>query len=89
VWHNGRPQAMRSYNDDLVIAACITCWVRDTALTANKRESDYKKALLGGISLSTTTLNTKIVGQEGYNSRNNAFNNNQKQMQDYSWIIKG
>ena len=21
VWHNGRPQAMRSYNDDLVIAA--------------------------------------------------------------------
>jgi hypothetical protein len=89
VWHNGRPQAMRSYNDDLVIAACITCWVRDTALTANKRESDYKKALLGGISLSTTTLNTKIVGQEGYNSRNNAFNNNQKPMQDHSWIIKG
>jgi hypothetical protein len=36
VWHNGRPQAMRSYNDDLVIAACIGCWVRDTALTGRK-----------------------------------------------------
>ena len=38
VWHNGRPQAMRSYNDDLVIAASIACWVRDTALTVNKKD---------------------------------------------------
>ena len=44
VWHNGRPQAMRSYNDDLVIAAAIGCWVRDTALVTNKREIEYKKA---------------------------------------------
>ena len=32
VWQNGRPQAMRIYNDDLVMAFAIGCWVRDTAL---------------------------------------------------------
>ena len=37
VWHNGRPQAMRSYNDDLVIATAIGCWVRDTALTYKQK----------------------------------------------------
>ena len=46
VWHNGRPQAMRSYNDDLVIATSIACWVRETALGVNQREINYNKALL-------------------------------------------
>ena len=42
IWNNGKPQAMRSYNDDLIIIA-IGCWVKDTALQVNKREVEYKK----------------------------------------------
>lgn len=89
VWHNGRPQAMRSYNDDLVIAACIGCWVRETALTVNKREVQYRKALLSSISVSGKTLNTTIEGQHGYKPRPaqpRAFGPGQD---DFSWIIKG
>ena len=92
VWHYGRPQAMRSYNDDLVIAACIGCWVRDTALTANKREADYKKALLSGISVSSTTMNTKIEGQHGYKpqkSQPRRFTGSDGKEHDLNWIIKG
>ena len=37
IWKNGRPEAQRSYNDDLIMAAAIGCWVRDTALIENKR----------------------------------------------------
>ena len=81
---------MRSYNDDLVIAAAIACWVRDTALTVNKREAEYKKALLGGISVSSTSLNTKINGQHGYKSRQaNSFHGSDNRIHDLSWIIKG
>ena len=89
VWHNGRPQAMRSYNDDLVIAACIGCWVRGTALTANQREADYKKALLTSISVSSTKLNTKIEGQHGFKGSQRTFKGTDGKTHDLNWIIKG
>ena len=41
VWNNGRPEAMRSYNDDLIMSCAIGCWVRDTALIENKRNIEY------------------------------------------------
>ena len=40
---------MRSYNDDLVMALAIACWVRDTALTVNKRDAEYNKAMVGAM----------------------------------------
>ena len=89
VWHNGRPQAMRSYNDDLVIAASIRCWVRDTALTANQREANYKKALLSSISVSSTTINTKIEGQHGFKPQKQTFRGTDGKKHDLTWIIKG
>tara|TARA_R110002110_G_scaffold14756_1_gene67831 strand:- start:3167 stop:4642 length:1476 start_codon:yes stop_codon:yes gene_type:complete len=89
VWHNGRPQAMRSYNDDLVIAACIGCWVRGTALTANQREADFKKALLTSISVSSTKLNTKIEGQHGFKGSQGTFKGTDGKTHDLNWIIKG
>ena len=68
VWHNGRPQAMRSYNDDLVIAASIGCWIRGTALMTNKREAQYKKALLTSISVSNTVSSTSSSASSGGSS---------------------
>jgi hypothetical protein len=38
IWNNNRAEAMRSYHDDLVMALAIGCWVRDTALTVNKKK---------------------------------------------------
>ena len=92
IWHNGRPQGMRGYNDDLVIAMCIGCWVRDTALTVNKREIEYKKAMIGGISVSNNTFNTKIEGMQGYKQPaklQNTFQGNDGRNYDLSWITKG
>jgi len=89
VWHNGRPQAMRSYNDDLVIAASIGCWVRGTALTVNQREAQYKKALLTNISVSNTRLNTKIEGQHGHQPSRPTYQDDAGRTHDLSWIYKG
>jgi hypothetical protein len=92
IWHNGRPQAMRSYNDDLVIALAIGCWVRDTAFTANQRELNYKKAMIGGISVSKRGMNTKIPGMIGYENNNKpqtTMVGTDGRTHDISWIYKG
>ena len=70
VWNNGKPEAMRGYNDDLIMAMAIACWVRDTALVGDKREMEYRKAMLGGVSRSSSTFHTAIPGQAGYSKQN-------------------
>jgi hypothetical protein len=66
IWHNGRPEAMRSYNDDLVISFAIGCWVRDTVIVESQRGIEYSKQFLSSISTSHTTLSTTIPGQRGH-----------------------
>jgi len=69
VWHNGKAEAMRSYHDDLVMAMAIACWVRDTALVINKKEIQYKKALLGSLKTTRSVLDTSIHGMSGRGQR--------------------
>ena len=83
---------MRGYNDDLVISTSIACWVRDTALTVNKREVEYKKALIGGIFTTSKKLNSNIEGMQGYRAPakpKTTFEGTDGKNYDLSWIIKG
>jgi len=90
IWYNGKPQAMRSYNDDLVMSLAIACWVKDTALTENQLDIEYKKAMIGGLMKSTTTLNTQIKGQEGYDQTFVEKHEEElKNMKEFFWIYKG
>tara|TARA_Y100000593_G_scaffold57376_1_gene106741 strand:+ start:1507 stop:3075 length:1569 start_codon:yes stop_codon:yes gene_type:complete len=79
VWNNGKAEAMRGYNDDLVMACAIASWIRETALVANYKQTEYKKALLGGIMTTRMSFNTKIKGMAGYKNKNKkgsySFNN--------------
>jgi hypothetical protein len=90
IWRNGKPQAMRGYHDDLIMALAIACWVRDTALQTSARDLNYQKAFINSIRTTKTTMNTQIKGQEGY-KKNNIFDkmNEAKNLYDqYKWIIK-
>tara|TARA_Y100001954_G_C15643484_1_gene518890 strand:- start:43 stop:927 length:885 start_codon:yes stop_codon:yes gene_type:complete len=93
IWNNGKPQAMRGYNDDLTMSLAIACWVRDTALTVNSRNLEYKKAFLNSMIYSSTTLNTAIKGQNGYKpgSQFDKIERNKQieQMKEFSWLYKG
>jgi hypothetical protein len=89
IWHNGRPQGMRGYNDDLVIAASISCWVRDISLNINQREVDYRKALIGGLTTSTKVFTTTIGGMKGHKESTRTFMGTDGRPHDLSWIIKG
>jgi hypothetical protein len=90
IWQNGKPQAMRGYNDDLVMALAICCWVRDTALQANARELNYQRAFVDAIMTSRTTFNTRIKGQIGYTGDDTASKMSEAQnlYSQYMWIIK-
>jgi hypothetical protein len=90
IWRNGKPQAMKGYNDDLVMALAIACWVRDTALQSNARELNYQKAFVDAIITTKTTMNTQIKGQQGY-KKNEIFDKLSEAEKIYSqhkWIIK-
>ena len=66
IWNNGKPQAMRGYNDDLIMAMAIACWVKDTALTVNSRELEYKKAFLNSFIKTGTHLDSRVSGMPGF-----------------------
>jgi hypothetical protein len=87
IWNNGRAEAMRMYNDDLVMAFSIGCWVRDTIFEINKKELAYSRAFLGVMTKSNTTLNTTIDGMQGYKEIQK--NDMIKQQEEFIWLLKG
>ena len=91
IWNHGRPQAMRSYNDDLIMACAIGCWIRDTIFTENKRDIEYRKSMLNSIKSSKTLLNTTIPGMKGYDKNSSQFRDRMEQQKakEYMWLYKG
>ena len=90
IWSNNRAQAMRSYNDDLVMALAIACWVRDTALTVNQRDMEYNRAMVGSMKVYSNNFSTTIPGMKGHKEDHGARLKEQRQQyQDFIWLIKG
>jgi hypothetical protein len=92
IWNNGRPEAMRSYNDDLTMALAIGCWVRDTAFEAGKLEQEYRNAFVNSMFVASTKINNQIKGQEGYQSKMDMKGKEEKAQeifQNFGWLYKG
>ena len=92
IWHNGKAQAMKKHNDDLIMAVAIGCWVKDTAFAVNQRASAYQKAFLSSMtSVSSKKLNTSISGMPQYEKirSDNRIQSNIKDHQDFLWLLKG
>lgn len=50
IWNSNKAEAMRGYNDDLVLSLAIGLWVRDTALRLRQQGMDMNRSLINGIS---------------------------------------
>ncbi len=59
VWLNGKAQAQRGYNDDLVMEFCIFLFVRDHALRLKQMGIDLDKKALGSITKAVYTNTEK------------------------------
>ncbi len=91
VWNNGRAEAMRSYNDDLIMACAVGCWIRDTALANSHRDLEYNKAFLGAITKTSSELDTRINGMIGVKNLklNDAAKKHSKTIEQFPWLFKG
>ena len=91
VWQNGKPQAMKKHNDDLIMACAIGCWVKDTALSSNERSVAYQKAFLNSITTTNRMMNTAIPGMAGYEKleKDKKLKNQMDQYRDHLWLLKG
>ena len=90
IWRNGKPQAMKGYHDDLIIALAIACWVRDTAIQTSSRDLNYQKAFLNSIITTRTRMNTQIEGQIGYKKEEtfDKMKELERLYDQHKWIIK-
>jgi len=50
VWNGPKAEAMRGYNDDLVMAIGIGLWIRETALKLRNEQIAYNRAIISKIS---------------------------------------
>ena len=91
IWHNGRPQAMRSYNDDLVMSFAIGCWVRDTVIVESQKGVEYSKQFISAISTSRTEISTTIPGMRDHKVTEETQKNTEAARfnQQYIALIKG
>jgi hypothetical protein len=91
VWNNGRAEAMRSYNDDLIMSCAVGCWVRDTALSTNQRDAEYTKAFIGSITKTGNELDTRIKGMIGRKELGiyDKMNQHQSNTANFPWLFKG
>ena len=91
VWNSGRAEAMRSYNDDLIMACAVGCWVRDTALSVNQKEAEYAKAFVGAITKSSNELDTRIKGMVGTKKlkMKDELSIHQGNVANFPWLFKG
>jgi len=71
IWKTSRAEAMKGYNDDLVIPLAIGLWVRDTALRLRQEGQDLIKSSLDSITTQTTEFNPGIYG--GTDVRENPY----------------
>ena len=92
IWRNGRAEAQSGYNDDLMMAFAIGCYLRDTSFKFRQSNMDMTRSMLNAIS----TNNSKYSG--GYSSgaayadkyNNNPFNIDNpysNEQEDISWLL--
>jgi hypothetical protein len=86
IWSGNRAEAMRGYNDDLIMAFAIGLWVRDTALRLRQEGIDLTKQAMGSIGQSSLDLGG--FGGNSFNDENPWQMRVGNQTEDLTWLIK-
>jgi hypothetical protein len=87
IWNNGKAQAMKKHNDDLVMACAIGCWVKETAFAINQRAAEYQKVFLTSMTSTKREMDTSVSGMTAYDRKKKEVNKNN--YKDHSWLLKG
>jgi len=83
IWFTNRAEAMRGYNDDLVMSFSIGLWVRDTALRLRQERMDLAKVAINSISTTGFSMGMANEKLKGNPYAINVGNENE----DISWLL--
>jgi len=86
IWNGNKAEAMRGYNDDLVMSFSIGLWVRDTALRLRQEGIDLTRNALGGITTHSTPLGFGSGTQIEENPWEMGIGDHKE---DLTWLIGG
>ena len=85
IWKNGRPEAQTGYNDDLIMAFAVACYLRETSFKMRQQGMDMSRSMLNSMSTSTNPYSG------GYSSNNNPnpynIQNPYGGSEDISWLL--
>ena len=82
IYNNNRAEAMRGYNDDLVMSYAIGLWIRETALRLRTEGIELQKKAMGSI-----TSNQGVYIPKGNQDDKWTWEIGKKQ-EDLTWLIK-
>ena len=103
IWKGNKPQAMKGYNDDLVISLAIGVWLYDTSPDYSRDAMALNEAMLKAMKFTrneyqdnnmtghiTDKINpfVPIMTSEGSVDKNADKNKSQKIPADFSWLLK-
>jgi hypothetical protein len=86
IWQGGRAEAMKGYNDDLIMALGIGLWVRNTALRLKQEGIDLTKNMLNA-----TTINTNSgVYTSNWQQQGNPYEMQvgKGDVENLTWLLK-
>lgn len=86
IWNGAKAEAMKGYNDDLVMSLAIGLWVRDTALRIRTERTSYAKSMLTGIKKSNNSSQTFYTKQQNA-SDSWKFNIDSNTNDDLKWLL--
>ncbi len=90
IWNGPKAEAMKGYNDDLVMSLSIGLWVRDTALRLRNDQMNVNKMLLSKIN----KVSSPVVINQNYNVLNQTnphngweFSISDGKKEDLKWLL--
>ena len=87
IWNGPKAEAMRGYNDDLVMSMGIGLWVRETALRLRNDQIAYNKAMISKISkVSSPVVMHKDVSPIADHHKTMDFTVNDKK-ESLTWLL--
>lgn len=89
IWNGSKPEAMRGYNDDLVMPFCIGLWIRDTALRLRQQGIELNRKALDYVSTSRGVYNSQAsnLRDTGWAMTVKNHGAGQGEIENLSWLL--
>jgi hypothetical protein len=87
IWKNGRAEAQSGYNDDLIMAYAIGCYLRETSFKLRQHGIDMSRSMLNGIATNNTQYTAFSSNNTPIDNPYRVTNPYTGDSEDISWIL--